>query len=107
MNEAPLRYLVHVAINGLAAWIADREPPPHALSFVEVASGAIVRDAYGNARGGIRLPHWEVPAATHTGVGNAGPGSCQVAGITKPFDARTLFSLYPNHGTYVSQFVRA
>jgi hypothetical protein len=107
MNEAPLRYLVHLAINGLDAWIADREPPPHAPSFVEVASGALVRDAYGNARGGIRLPQLEVPTATHTGVGNAGPGSCPTAGITKPFDAQTLFSLYPNHGTYVSQFVRA
>ena len=107
MNEAPLRYLVDTAINKLDAWIADGEAPPHASSFVEVAAGAIVRDTYGNARGGIRLPQLEVPTATHIGVGNAGPGSCPLAGVTAQFDAQTLVALYPNHGSYVSRFTRA
>jgi len=107
MNEAPLRYLVHSAINKLNAWIAGAAVPPSAPSFIEIAGGAVVRDVYGNARGGIRLPQLEVPTATLSGVGNAGPGSCPVAGVTHPFGAQTLSTLYRNHGSYVAPFVHA
>ena len=107
MNEAPLRYLVDAAVVRLTEWIAGREPPPHAPSFVEVAGGAIVRDAFGNAKGGIRLPQLEVPTAMYSGVGNTGPGPCAVAGTTTPFDAQALSYLYPTYGSYRSQFVRA
>jgi Alpha/beta hydrolase domain len=106
-NKAPLHYLVNSALNKLRAWITEGAPPPQAVSFIEVVNGAIVRDFYGNAKGGIRLPQLEVPTATLSGVGNAGPGSCPVAGVTTPFDAATLASLYPSHGSYVAQFVKA
>ena len=107
MNEAPLRYLVDTAVVKLNAWVGGGHPPPHATSVIEMAAGAIVRDAHGNAKGGIRLPQLEVPTATYAGVGNAGPPPCDVSGITTAFDAQTLSSLYPNHGSYRSQFVHA
>jgi len=107
LNQAPLHYLVNSALNKLSAWVAEGVPPPQAPSFIEVVNGAIVRDAYGNAKGGIRLPQLDVPTATLSGVGNAGPGSCPVGGVTTPFDAATLASLYPRHGSYVAQFVKA
>jgi hypothetical protein len=107
MNEAPLRYLVDTALNKLNAWIARGELPPHAASFIEVVGGAVVRDVYGNATGGIRLPQLEVPTATFSGVGNAGPDPCPVTGTTTPFDAQKLSSLYGTHGSYVSQFAKA
>jgi hypothetical protein len=107
LNKAPLHYMVNSALNKLSAWVADGVPPPQAPSFIEVANGAIVRDAYGNAKGGIRLPQLEVPTATLSGVGNTGPGPCTVGGVTTPFDAATLASLYPRHGSYVAQFINA
>jgi Alpha/beta hydrolase domain len=99
-NAAPLRYVVNSALNKLSAWVATGVPPAHAPSFIEVVNGAIVRDSYGNAKGGIRLSQLEVPTATLSGVGNAGDGPCPVAGVTTPFDAATLASLYPTHYGY-------
>jgi hypothetical protein len=96
-NAAPLRYVVNSALNKLNAWITTGVPPAHAPSFIEVVNGAIVRDSYGNAKGGIRLSQLEVPTATLSGVGNTGLGPCSVAGVTTPFDAATLASLYPTH----------
>ena len=101
-NAAPLRYVVNSALNKLSAWVATGVPPAHAPSFIEVVNGAIVRDSYGNAKGGIRLSQLEVPAATLTGPGNSGAGPCAVAGVTTPFDAATLASLYPTHYGYTN-----
>jgi len=99
-NVAPLHYVVNSALNKLSAWVATGVPPAHAPSFVEVDNGTIVRDSYGNAKGGIRLSQLEVPTATLTGPGNSGGGPCAVAGVTTPFDAATLASLYPTHSGY-------
>jgi hypothetical protein len=100
-NKAPLHYMVNSALNKLSAWVATGVAPAHAPSVIQVANGTIIRDAYGNAQGGIRLSQLEVPTATLTGHGNAGPGSCPVAGVTTPFDAATLASLYPvRYGYY-------
>jgi len=101
-NVAPLHYVVNSALNKLSAWVATGVPPAHAPSFIEVVNGAVVRDSYGNAKGGIRLSQLEVPTATLTGPGNSGTGPCPVAGVTIPFDAATLASLYPTHYGYYS-----
>jgi Alpha/beta hydrolase domain len=100
-NKAPLHYVVNSALNKLNAWAATGVPPAHAPSFIEFVNGAIVRDSHGNAKGGIRLSQLEVPTATLTGAGNSGGGSCSNAGVTTPFDAATLASLYPTpYGHY-------
>ncbi|HWZ73009.1 MAG TPA: alpha/beta hydrolase domain-containing protein [Casimicrobiaceae bacterium] len=99
-NKAPLHYMVNSALNKLSAWVATGVPPAHAPSFIEFVNGAIVRDSHGNAKGGVRLSQLEVPTATLTGAGNAGPGSCPNGGVTTPFDAGTLASLYPTHYGY-------
>jgi Alpha/beta hydrolase domain len=66
------------------------------------------RDEHGNAIGGIRSPHVEVPIATLRGrVPNAGPGSCSAFGATFPFSAEKLAQLYRNHGAFVSQWNQA
>jgi hypothetical protein len=92
--------VVKSAVNKLNAWVATGVPPAHAPSFIEFVNGAIVRDSHGNAKGGIRLSQLEVPTATLTGAGNAGGGSCPNGGVTTPFDAGTLASLYPTHSGY-------
>jgi hypothetical protein len=65
---------------------------------------AIVRDARGNALGGIRTPQVEVPIATLSGEGQTGTLLCILFGTTTPFDAATLAALYPDHASYVSAF---
>src|SRR5262249_37653236 len=76
---------------------------------------AIVRDEFGNARGGIRLPELEVPTAIIDGRINSpavppppgGQNFCFLFGGTVPFSDAALDALYRNHGAFVSRFSRA
>jgi hypothetical protein len=93
--------------------------PPHG-DLIDVAGGAIVRDGFGNALGGIRLPQMDVPIATY-GPHNTvdlslplPPGIlgllnlfCVLTGTVTDFDAATLAALYPNNGAYQSPFSQA
>ncbi|MBW2446050.1 MAG: hypothetical protein JRG83_09015 [Deltaproteobacteria bacterium] len=93
--------------------VRDGMPPPSA-SPIEVAGGDIVRDAFGNARGGIRVPQLDVPVATYGPVNEIDPAVppllaplldlfCRLSGTVDPFDAATLASLYPNAGVLASR----
>ncbi|MFQ5512107.1 MAG: alpha/beta hydrolase domain-containing protein [Candidatus Krumholzibacteriia bacterium] len=87
--------------------------PPHG-ELIEVADGAIVTDAFGNARGGIRLPLLDVPIATY-GVSNSAapdlPASlaalgnlfCIRSGTVTPFDLQTLETLYEGGDDFAAQ----
>jgi hypothetical protein len=74
---------------------------------VSPAPPEIVRDARGNALGGIRTPQVDVPIATLSGLGQSGGGFCGLFGTTVPFDAATLAALYPTHDAYVKAIVRS
>lgn len=88
----------------LVRWVHDAKLPPTAarieLSTVGAPSTA-VRDARGNALGGLRLADVAVPTATNTGV-NSGAGFCSLYGSYEAFDAATLKALYPSHAAYVT-----
>ena len=61
---------------------------------------SIVRDAFGNALGGLRSPYVDVPISTYkmpTG------GVCPFIGSRIPFSHELLAQLYKNHGDYVNQ----
>jgi hypothetical protein len=109
INSGPQHFVLDAAIRALARWVRHRTPPPRAPR-IEVAPGpppAIVRDAHGNAVGGIRTPQLDVPIATLSGEGQTGSILCILFGTTSPFDAATLAALYPDHEAYVSAFDRA
>ena len=79
-----------------------------------VAADPIVRDSYGNAKGGVRLPEVEAPTATIDGTRNdvakAAPGAqnfCFLFGRTVPFERDKLASLYPSHDAFVKRFTAA
>ena len=117
VNSAPHHAVVKAALQRAhavgarrrraAAVTGDRAGPDPA------APDPIVRDAHGNAKGGIRLPEVEAPTATVDGGANTGaqepaPGGarnfCFLFGRTRPFDAATLKSLYPTHDAFVKTF---
>jgi hypothetical protein len=87
--------------------------PPHG-ELIETDDGDVARDEFDNALGGIRLPSMEVPIASYGPNNTADPTlppflrgianlACRLSGTVTPFDDETLDTLYPNHGTYVSQ----
>jgi hypothetical protein len=81
----------------LDVWSRDGIAPPHAPVLI---AGT---DEYGNPLGGIRSPYLEVPIATYYAATNPG---CPGYGARVPFSEELLKDLYPNHGTYVSEFIQ-
>lgn len=83
--------------------------PPSRQARIEVTSEAppkVVRDPYGNARGGVRLPEVEVPIAHNQGaVTMPGPGFLH--GTSEPLPAHVLKQLYPTPDVYVSRVTAA
>jgi hypothetical protein len=71
------------------------------------ASAAYVLDALGNTIGGMRVPQITVPIETFHGLGNTGSSNCTLQGVSDPFSAAQLQSLYPTHADYVAEFTAA
>ncbi|MGE3510894.1 MAG: alpha/beta hydrolase domain-containing protein [Vicinamibacterales bacterium] len=95
-NNGPHHWVFKAAVRALDRWIADRVAPPKAgrLEILPGPPPEIVRDAHGNARGGVRTPHVDVPVATISGSGNS-PALCALFGTTAPLNAQALAALYP------------
>jgi hypothetical protein len=116
VNSAPHHAVVKAALTALTRWVRDGVAPAQspAIELGDPASpDPIVRDRFGNAKGGIRLPQVEVPTATVDGGANTSaqetaPGAmrnfCFLFGRTKLFDAATVKSLYPTHDAFVKQY---
>jgi hypothetical protein len=114
LNAGPAAWMHHAALRHIDAWVRDGTPPPIAPRM-ETTDGLpptgdpnndnLQRDEHGNAIGGIRSPHVDVPIATLRGrVPDAGPGSCSAFGATFPFSTEKLAQLYRNHGSFVSRW---
>ena len=116
VNSAPHHAVVKAALSALTKWVRDGVVPPQSPAIAlgdAAAPDPIVRDARGNAKGGIRLPELEAPTATvdggaNTGAQEAAPGAtrnfCFLFGRTTLFDEATLQSLYPTHDAFVKAF---
>jgi hypothetical protein len=114
VNAAPNHAVVKAALHALTRWVRDgvapRQSPAIELSD-PAAADPVVRDSFGNAKGGIRLPELEAPTARMDGgqnaVAQAAPGAqnfCFLFGHTVPFDGPRLASLYATHDAYVKKF---
>lgn len=96
----------NAALRHLHRWIRDDVEPPK-MPRVDVEPGAprptVIRDDYGNATGGIRLPDLDVPTASHSGFGTQREGSRFgfLYGTANDFDGERLATLYPDSGSYL------
>ena len=105
-------YTVNRAIAGLETWTSGGDGPPEAPRG-EYAEGALVRDQFGIAGGGIRYPDLTVPTAVNDGVNSGLPGGslfsgfCGLLGSSTPLDRSTLGKLYADHGDYVKKYSKA
>ena len=113
-NDFPFAYVASAAFQALLEWVERAAPPARAdriLVNTAVSPAQIVRDAFGNALGGVRTPFLDVPIATYVPFDTvahptAFSGFCILYGYNVPFDENGLHSLYRNHGDYVSRFVQ-
>lgn len=123
-NKGPQYIVLRAALKSLNRWVKDGVAPPTAEQIEMKGPQLIIRDEYGNARGGIRTPDVDVPISTlkpipaFDGSGSVGgcggqteDGNfdrtglmCAVFGGTAPFSEETLLELYPTHADYVTKF---
>jgi hypothetical protein len=114
INTAPHHAVVKAALHALSRWVQDGKAPDNSPAIAlgdPAAPDPIVRDSFGNARGGIRLPELEAPTAKVDGqrndVAQATPGGqnfCFLFGHTVLFDRPALAALYPTHEAFVRKF---
>jgi Alpha/beta hydrolase domain len=103
INNGPQRYILRRAFAALNAWVTTGTAPAHSPRL-EVRAGKIVRDARGNAVGGIRTPAVDAPTEVVSGESPSGRSViCSLFGTAEPFSAATLQSLYPTHADYVAK----
>jgi Alpha/beta hydrolase domain len=114
INSAPSFALGKAATAALAAWTTTGVAPPSAPR-IELADPSapdpVARDQHGNALGGIRYPHLEVPVARVDGLPNSAPPAdpsqtflCVLSGRTLPFSDAELAELYPTSQAFVGRF---
>jgi Alpha/beta hydrolase domain len=101
-NSGPQPEVVRAALEALRAWVVDETPPPTAPLLETTADGEIVRDADGNALGGVRTPAVDAPVSSLTGAGNPSSIFCSLFGQEHPLSPERLAQLYPTHADYVA-----
>lgn len=102
-----IEYALRAAVDSLDRWVRTGTPPAQAerVTVVPGSPPAISRDKFGNALGGVRLPHVEAPSGRH--LGTSTPEACRLFPGYVPFDAATMASVYASHGAYVEAVKRA
>ena len=106
VNTGPQHYVLQAALAHFDRWLRDGTPPPRAprLEVRDDDPTQFVVDEHGNARGGIRTPHVDVPVAVLSGIGNDGGVIARICGATEPFTAEKLASLYSSKADYCAKF---
>jgi hypothetical protein len=105
LSRIPFRYVLATVYEQTVEWLKTGKAPPLAVP-IELANNAIVRDADGNAKGGIQLSQHAVPTAVNRGDNGQAAGStagqyCHLLGSYEPFSDAKLNTLYPKHDLYV------
>lgn len=103
VNSGPAHFVLKAAYAALDRWVRSGEAPPAGPPIaVSGSPAAIERDRFGNAKGGIRTPHLDVPIATLSGEGQTGGAFCALFGTTTPFDGATLRALHGSESAYAA-----
>jgi Alpha/beta hydrolase domain len=104
----PLRWdLVHQsAIRLMDDWLVGGVVPPAQARIETDESGRLVRDEFGNARGGVRLPDLEVPIGTFQGM-SVKTSSGPLFGGFRAMDPDELRVLYPDRGRFLELWEKA
>jgi hypothetical protein len=105
VNAGPQHWVVDAAVRWLDRWVREGDPGrPPASPRLELAGDGFATDEHGNALGGIRTPHVEVPVAVLSGLGNGGADIAFLTGTTVPFARERLVERYGTKDEYLARF---
>jgi hypothetical protein len=105
-NDFAWATTLRAALYNLEQWANKGVGPPRTPRIALDRSLEIVRDANGNALGGLRLPWIDVPTARYAGALSQS-GQASITGAKVPFDHAKLQALYGDHATYLRKFSAA
>jgi hypothetical protein len=94
------------ALINLIEWVTKGILPPKA-SPIERMNGEIVRDKFGNAKGGVRSPYVDVPTVRYIASAPLAEGddhSRAQHGLQEPIPAEKLRALYKTRAHYLKRF---
>jgi hypothetical protein len=104
-------YVANAAAEALVQWVTNGRRPPHAAYIKQTdlsnpSKATILRDRFGNARGGVRTPQLTAPRSTFNVIDD-GPDFCWSIGWSTPLSHSMLTSLYKSPADYKRQFAAA
>jgi Alpha/beta hydrolase domain len=106
-SQFPSAPLYKAALHNLVEWIVRGVAPPRA-SRITRTHGAIVRDRFGNARGGVRSPYVDTPVVRYVAAAPVvdNDRSRAMFGLQQPLAAASLRRLYRSRENYLARFNR-
>jgi hypothetical protein len=103
-NPLTYRPVLSAGFRAVHRWLTEGVAPP-SMPRIEMAEpGSIVRDALGNAVGGVRLPEMAAPIAEYHGRDDDAAGLLTLYGWARPFDHDELRRLYGSRQAYADAF---
>ena len=97
---------INAAFYNIDQWARNGTVPPRvermAVKDLGTPQATVAADQYGNAVGGIRSPHVDVPVATYY-THAPGQATCRNIGYKVPFDWSRLETLYGSSKNYVTK----
>jgi hypothetical protein len=108
MNRIAITPFYDAALHHMNRWAAGGAPAP-SQPLIEFAGDepTVVRDEYGIARGGARLPQVEAPVAVNSSVPLSSDFVGALRGSNQPFTPEQLDELYGDEAGYLERFEAA
>ena len=103
INNGPTHLVAKAAFRALETWLLTGTAPPTADRLELDTSGSTavaVRDADGNALGGVRTPLVDMPMDTLSGVPASSSVFCMLLGSTVPLSDLRVGELYSSRAEY-------
>jgi hypothetical protein len=107
-NPVSYQPVQHAALRQLNRWLTDGTPAPPQPRVQHVVQPRldILRDPFGNALGGIRLPELEAPTHMHRGI-TFDTRYPPMFGGSQPLTTDELRALYPSREAFVQRWTDA
>ena len=111
VNAGPQHYAMNAAVAHLDRWVRDGVRPPDGGErlAIRIRKDKVdyQPDDHGNAIGGVRTPHVDVPVAVLSGLGNSGGAMAHLCGRTVPLAPKKLRRLYRDRNDYLVRYAAA
>jgi Alpha/beta hydrolase domain len=108
LSQFPSSAFYYAAFANLVDWIAKGTTPPTAPP-IEVRDGEIVRDTFGNAKGGVRSPYVDMPTVRYIASAPTVEGDSparRMIGLQEPLSPQRLRTVYRSRENYIKRFDR-